>query len=182
MKPNYIIIHGSFSSPFNNWFGWLYHELSKEDIEVIAPQFPTGDKQNYTNWSKLLNHYKDLGLINDNTIFIGHSVAPIFIIKYLIENEIKVKKLVFVSGFNYAKVNPQYDTVNESFFTDDVEKIHDFCDDIICFYSNNDPYIKYEDLKAFSNKVASIDYEIKDGGHLNSEFGYDKFEKILKYL
>ena len=27
MKGNYFIIHGSFSSPFSNWFSWLYGKI-----------------------------------------------------------------------------------------------------------------------------------------------------------
>jgi len=42
----------------------------------------------------------ELGLINENTVIIGHSIAPIFISKFLTENKIKVKKLIFVFGFN----------------------------------------------------------------------------------
>lgn len=34
----------------------------------------------FGNWSKLLKYYLDLGLINENTTIIGHSIAPIFII------------------------------------------------------------------------------------------------------
>lgn len=42
MKQNYLIIHGSFSSPFSNWIPYLRGELEKKNLEVYTPDFPCG--------------------------------------------------------------------------------------------------------------------------------------------
>ena len=69
---NYFIIHGSFGSPFGNWFSWLQNFIATEGKQVYVPDFPIGvGYQNYENWSKLLKYYLDLGLINENTTIIG---------------------------------------------------------------------------------------------------------------
>ena len=82
---NYFIIHGSFGSPFGNWFSWLHDFIGSDGKQVYVPDFPIGvGYQNYENWSKLLKYYLDLGLINENTTIIGHSIAPIFISKFLV--------------------------------------------------------------------------------------------------
>lgn len=84
MENNYLIIHGSFGSPFGNWFSWLYDFISSDEKQVYVPQFPIGvGYQNYDNWSKLLKYYLELGLINENTTII----APIFVSKFLTENK-----------------------------------------------------------------------------------------------
>ena len=102
MKSNYLLVHGSFGSPFVNFIPWLRKELEKDNLEVYTPDFPTGvGYQNYTNWSKLLKVYVDAGIINENTVIYAHSIAPIFICKFLVENKIKVKRLVFICGFNH---------------------------------------------------------------------------------
>lgn len=81
---NYFIIHGSFGSPFENWFSWLHDFIEDYGKQVYVPDFPVGvGYQNYEKWSKLLKYYLDLRLINENTIIIGHSIAPIFISKFL---------------------------------------------------------------------------------------------------
>lgn len=182
----YIIVHGSFGSPFGNWFSWLYNELSKDESNIVfAPQFPIGiNLQNYNNWSDLLDYYKKLGFIDENTTIIGHSIAPVFITKYLLENNIKVKKLVFVSGFNNLNIDGgDYDKVNSSFFiSEDISKIKNLSNDIICLYSNNDPYVPFEAVKDFADKVSSKQVLITNGGHLNSESGYNTFVEILKHI
>lgn len=92
MKNNYLLVHGSFGSPFVNWFPYLRKEIEDRGLEVYTPDFPTGvGYQNYTNWSNLLKCYLAAGIINENTIIYGHSIAPVFICKFLIENKVRLK-------------------------------------------------------------------------------------------
>ena len=184
MKDNYFIIHGSFSNPFSNWFPWLHEFLVSEGKEVYVPDFPIGvEYQNYENWSNLLKVYLNLGLINENTTFIAQSIAPEFVSKFLIENKIKVKKLIFVCGFNnYLGINEEYDTVNESMYTDSLEEVKEYAKEIICFYSNNDPYVKFEKEKEFADVIEAKQIILSGSGHINLESGYDTFEEIVNYL
>lgn len=175
---NYIIIHGSFGSKDGNWFPWLKDKLS--DYDVVVPQFPVGvDNQNFDSWSKVLDSLK----VDEETVIIAHSIAPIFVCKYLITKKIKVKKLIFVCGFNnYLGIDPDFDAVNESMFIDNLSDIKNYCSDIICFYSDNDPYVKFEVEKEFADAISTKQYIIHNGGHINSETGYTKFDEILKVI
>lgn len=181
---NYLIIHGSFSSPYSNWLGWLHDFIEAEGKQVYVPDFPIGvGYQNYENWSKLLKYYLDLGLLNEKTTIIGHSIAPIFISKFLTKNKVKVKKLIFVCGFNnYLGIDEQYDNVNKSMYFDNLEDVKQYADEIICFYSDNDPYVRYEVEKDFADTIATEHVFLPNSGHINSESGYDTFEEIISYL
>ncbi len=184
MKNNYLIIHGSFGSPFVNWFPYLRKEIENRNLVVYTPDFPTGvGFQSYENWSKLLKTYLEANIINENTIIFAHSIAPAFICKFLVENKIKVKRLVFICGFNnYFGINKDYDAVNESMYFNNLADIKNYCDDIVCFYSENDPYVKYEAEKEFADTITENQVIILDGGHLNSESGYTEFTELLKYI
>ena len=184
MKNNYLLVHGSFGSPFSNWIPYLRKEIENKKLEVYTPDFPTGvGYQKYENWSRLLKTYVEANIINENTIIFAHSIAPIFICKFLVENKIKVKRLVFVCGFNnYLGIGKDYDAVNESMYFDNLTDVKNYCDDIICFYSDNDPYVKYEAEKEFADTITEKQIMISGGGHLNFESGYTKFPELLKYL
>lgn len=181
---NYFILHGSFSSPFSNWIPYLRREIEKRGDEVYTPDLPSGvGKQTYDNWEELLLNYVDVGLINENTIIFAHSIAPVFVSKFLIKNNIKVKRLVFVCGFNnYLGIDEEYDVVNGSMYLDNLGDVKNNCDDIICYYSKNDPYVKYDFEKEFADTVAHKQVIIDDGGHLNAESGYMEFPELLEYL
>lgn len=184
MKENYFLIHGSFGSPFANWLPWLYGELQKRGKEVCVPDFPTGvGYQNYENWSRLLKVYLDAGLITEGTTIFAHSIAPVFVCKSLIEHKVKVKKLVLVCGFNnYFGFNEEYDEVNRSMFLDNLADVKNYCDEIVCFYTDNDPYVKYDAEKEFADAVATRQIVIEDGGHLNAESGYTEFPELLEFV
>lgn len=181
---NYLLIHGSFGSPFVNWFPYLRKELENKEKIVYTPDFPTGvGYQTYENWEKLLKCYVDFGILNENTIIFAHSIAPIFICKFLVKNKITVKRLVFVCGFNnYLGIDEEYDTVNKSMYFNNLKDIKKYCKDIVCFYTKNDPYVKYEKEKEFADTIADKQVIIEDGGHLNTDSGYQEFKDLLKYI
>lgn len=184
MKNNYMLIHGSFGSPFSNWIPWLREKIEEGGQEVYTPDFPTGvGYQNYENWGNLLKTYVTAGILNENTVIFAHSIAPIFICKFLVEHKIKVKRLIFVCGFNnYLGINEEYDTVNKSMYFDSLADIKKYCEDIICYYSENDPYVPYEYEKDFADTIATEQIMIKGGQHLNSEAGYTEFEELLEHI
>ena len=181
---NYFIIHGSFSSPFSNWIPYLRKEIENKGLVVYTPDLPSGvGYQNYTNWESMMLEYLKLGLINENTTIFAHSIAPVFVCKFLVNNKVKIKRLVSVCGFNnYLGINEEYDNVNESMYFDNLIDVKKYCDDIICYYSKNDPYVKYEVEKEFSDTIADKEIVIDDGGHLNSESGYSEFKELLDWI
>lgn len=95
-----------------------------------------------------------------------------------------MKRLVFVCGCNnYLGISDeQYNIVNKSMFMDNLCDVKNYCDDIVCFYSENDPYFPYEYEKDFADTIATEQIMIKGGQHLNSEAGYTEFAELLKYI
>lgn len=176
----YLIIHGSFGSKDGNWFPWLKEKLEEKSEEVILPQMPVGvGKQNFDSWAAVLDKLN----IDEQTIIIAHSIAPVFVCKYLIARKQKVAKLVFVCGFNnYLGINEEFDTVNQPMFTDELAKIKDYCNDITCFYPDNDPYVPLAVEKEFADTLTKKQIIIHNGGHLNAESGYTKFEELLENI
>ncbi len=120
---NYFIIHGSFSSSYSNWIGWLHDFIEGDGKQVYVPDFPIGvGYQNYEIWSKLLKYYLSLGFINENTTIIGHSIAPVFIsnndsyVNYESEKEFADKiatEQVFIPNAGHINSESGYDTFEE---------------------------------------------------------------------
>lgn len=178
---NFFIIHGSFGDSREHYLPWLKQNLEKFS-EVFAPDFPVGkDLQTYENWAKVLDKYKNK--INEQTTFIGRSIAPIFIIKYLTNNNLKINKLISISGFNGFINIPDYDYVNKTFLMDNIDNFKKSCKHTICIYSKNDPYVPYYLLDMFARCIAEKSIIIENGGHFNADSGYgEKFDKILEYV
>ena len=100
---NYFIIHGTFGHNQENWFGWLENKLTQQGFNVYNFNYPTPIGHNFENWSKVLDQAKKH--INDESVFICHSSAPIFLIKYCLTNNLKIGKLISVCGLKYSAIS-----------------------------------------------------------------------------
>lgn len=180
---NYFIIHGSFGDSKEHWLPWLKTELSRKRSggQIICINYPIGlNEQTYSSWAKELNKYKHL--IDKNSVFIGRSIAPIFIIKYLTENNLKIHSFISISGFNGFINIPDYDFVNKSFLLDNIDHFKKYAKKRVCIYSKNDPYVPYFQLDMFARCIKGKNIVIADGGHFNTDSGYATFEELLKYI
>lgn len=120
---------------------------------VINLDYPIGkDKQTFENWGKTLLPYKDQ--ITQNTVFIGRSIAPIFIGHFCLKHNLKIKSLISISGFNGFINIPDYDYVNRIFLLDEIDEFKKLCKNIVCFYGDNDPYVPYFQLDMFARCLA----------------------------
>lgn len=179
---DYVIIHGSYGSPFENWFPWLYDKLTQDGKNVLVPQFPCGlEDQNYKNWGRVMDAYKPL--INDKTIFIGHSLAPAFIVDYLINNSLKVRKIVLVAPF-YGLINiSDFDAVNSPFFIKhDFSRIQYLVQERVCYISKTDPYVPNILSIDFATKINAKIVMFENAGHFNASAGFTSFEALYQEL
>ena len=179
---DYVIVHGSYGTPFENWFSWLFNELTARGKKVLDPQFPCGsDVQNYSNWSKVMNAYKSY--IGKETSFIGHSLAPAFITDYILENSLHVKNLYFAAPF-YGLIDiPDFDQVNKPFFFNkDLKRIKNFTQSITCYISTTDPYVPNQLSIDFADMVGAKKVLVENAGHFNTAAGYTNFEQLLEEM
>lgn len=65
---------------------------------------------------------------------------------------------------------------------DNLADVKNYCDDIICFYSGKDSYVKFEAEKEFADTITKNQIMISGGIHLNSESGYIEFLDLLKFI
>ena len=116
-----FIIHGAYGNPEENWFPWLKKELENLNIKVFVPSFPTPENQTLENWLKVFEDYKEY--VDENTIFIAHSLGVPFVLRLLETLELKnpVKACFFVAGFS-SFLGKHFDELNRSF----IEKSFDW--------------------------------------------------------
>ncbi len=178
---NFIIIHGVYSNPDDNWFPWLKAELEKRGFEVIVPKFPTPLDQSLESWNRVFSNYE--GKINEETVVIGHSLGAAFILNYLEKTNKKIKAAILVSGF-HKLLGGSYDEVNKTFVDKQFnwEKIKNSCGRFFAFASGNDEYIPFEVTEELTKNLNAEFNFVPDGGHLNKKAGYDTFPLLLECI
>ena len=172
MKDNYFIIHGSYGNPYKIWIPWLKKQLSKRKLNCIVPSFPTPYKQDYL----------EIGYITENTTFITHSLGGIFVIKFLLENKIKVKKIITIAGFNNLEFEDDMNLYKSFYLDRDLSDINSYSLEKVSFYSDNDPYVQQSYAEDFADSISSVRELVNGAGHFNEKYGYTEFTELLKYV
>ncbi len=176
---NIFIIHGAYGNPKENWFPWLKSELEELGCRVFVPKFPTPKNQSLENWLKVFEKYKQ-GL-NENSIVVGHSLGPAFLLNIIEALDKPIKAAFFVSGFLDLLGNSDFDNINKSFIETsfDWQKIKQNCPKFFVFHSDNDPYVPVEQAEKLAKNLGVDVILVKNAGHFNEKAEYTKFDLIL---
>tara|TARA_Y100000310_G_scaffold291208_1_gene318992 strand:+ start:2570 stop:3130 length:561 start_codon:yes stop_codon:yes gene_type:complete len=179
---NVFIIHGTEGNPEGNWFPWIKGELEKLGHIVFVPKFPTPEGQSLNSWLDTFENY--INKINEDTVFVAHSLGPAFVLNVLERIDKKVKACFFVSGFISLLGNEHYDNLNRSFIDKefDWKKIKKNCNKFIVINSKDDPYVPFEEGKKLADRLNAEFIALDKAGHINTEFGFDKFEMLLEEI
>ncbi len=189
----YLIMHGSYGSPEENWFRWLEKELKEKDNEVILEQFPVDDwdevskigpakiseftpKQNLKIWEDFFVKNIKPKVGDDPFFFIGNSSAPIFILHMLQKYDFKLSGAIFVAPFFDIPDRPeiwQFYPTNKTFYNYDFDfaKIKSqILGKTYVVYGDNDPYVPPAESPLFAEKLGSELIVVPNGGHCGSIF------------
>ena len=178
----FVIIHGTKGSPEGNWFPWLAEVLRQQHAEVVTPRLPTPDGQNLTNW--LSEFSRQVGVIDEGTTLIGHSLGATFLLRILERQKAPVVRSIFVAGLIDKIGIAEYDQLNSSFIETsyDWNTIQRNAGSVVCLSGENDPYVPADQGEQLAANLGVKSHIVLRGGHLNAEFGYTSFPELLDLL
>lgn len=181
-----FIVHGTGGNPEGNWFPWLKKELEKQRCKVFVPKLPTPQNQNLNNWLAEFKKNGFYSLIDDESIIVGHSLGPAFILSLLENLELAkpIRACFFVSGFLGLLNNKEFDELNKTFTTKEFNwnTIKRNCNKFYVINSDNDPYVPLHKGKELAKKLGTNLIILKNAGHINKESGHTKFDLLLDLI
>ena len=180
---NYFVIHALGNTSKDYWYQFIKRYVNKLGYDCYTPDLPPLENMSYETWSKEFDKYAKY--INKDSVFVCHSTGSIFIVKYLMEHNLKVNKFIGVVSFNECNTNsphPDWEEINKTFFVDDLKKFVPFAKERICFYSPTDIY-DFKLLDKFATQIKANKQIIQNAGHFTATTGYGKeFKEVLKFL
>lgn len=176
---NIFIIHGAYGNPDENWIPWLKVELEKLGNRVFVPKFPTPENQSLDSWKNVFSEYEKY--LDKNSIVVGHSLGPAFLLNVLSGLNEPIKASFFVAGFISLLGNPTFDMINKTFIdrSFDWQTIKQNCANFYLYHSDNDPYVPISEAEKLSEKLIVASVLVKGAGHFNKKAGFDKFDLLL---
>ena len=179
-----VILHGSIGHPFENWFPWLGKKLTEEfGWQVRAPQLPTPEGQNRTNWLKHLERQAG-DFIDEQTVIIGHSCGMLLMLNYLQEISFSVAGSISVSAPFGEVVVEEFKALDRTFYEVgfDWDKIKHNAGKVGIFHGDDDPYVPLTNSQNLAEKLGGKVEVIAKGGHLNSKAGFDEFPALYSFI
>ena len=188
----YLIMHGSYGSPEENWFRWLEKQYLDHGDSVILHQFPVDSWDKVTSigsekidsfspneslqsWERYFVANVLPKIQHTQTTFIGHSIAPIFLLHMLSKYDFNLEKAIFVSPFFNIPNRPeiwQFYPVNKTFYSYDFdfELLKKKIGKSYVVYGDNDPYVPASEPPLFAEKLDAEIHVVKNGKHCGSNF------------
>jgi predicted alpha/beta hydrolase family esterase len=198
----YLIMHGSYGSPDGNWFRWLEKELQSMGHEVLLEQFPVDDwemveklgaehmdtyepVESLASWEKYFVSHILPQIENQEIGYVGHSIAPIFMLHMLNKYPINIKTAIFVAPFFSIPFNPelwQFYPVNKTFYSYDFnfETIRNKIGTSFVVCGDDDPYVPAAEPPLFAEKLGSELRVVPGGRHCGSNF--TEFPQLLELV
>lgn len=176
-----FIFHGVGGHSGENWFPWIKEQLDEEGHHAIAPDFPHTDHPKLEEW---LGHFKRYESdLNEETIFIGHSLGGSFALRLLERMEWPIKATFLVAsvwGVMGNKFDPAMRSFTEAPY--DWETIRNNCPHFEVLHADNDPYIRLSLAGELAKNLGTKVTRIKGGGHFNEAAGFTEFPFLLQRI
>ncbi len=178
----FVIIHGTKGSPEGNWFPWLAEALRHQHAEGVIPRMQTPHGQNLANC--LSEFSRQVGVIDEGTTLIGHSLGATFLLRILERQKAPVARSALVAGLidkigiaEYAQLNWSF--IETSYYWVTIRRN---AGRVVCLSGEGDPYVPAPQGEQLAANLGVKSHIVPRGGHLNAEFGYTSFPELLDLL
>ena len=184
MNKKAFILHG-MSGTIDTSFGIkLKEDLKKLNYQIFQPTFTIGKDITLTSWFEQMDKIKDE--IDDNSIFICHSLGCLFIVKYFIKNKIKNKLIISVAGGinNRAEVRPGFEYLDAFILEDsEMKEFRRLNNKVYDIYSDNDPiYNKMVYFDRYVKETNATPVFLPGRGHFGATSGVKEIPEIVEII
>lgn len=180
-----FIIH-SFNGNTKNSFGpYLVEKCTVLGLNVIFPDFPTGEDANYRDWSKIMDQYLLDGTLNSDSIIIAHSLGAHFIPKYIAEKGVKIETYISCAGFiNKTHEENSFDEIMNDFLPTEsqIEKDTLLMKYRYSIYSDNDPISSLKELEYYADCLKAEKIFIPNMGHFGPKSNVKELPEALEII
>ncbi len=182
-----FIVHGWDGSPQSHWYPWLKEELEKIGFKVRVPAMPDTSEPNIEKW---VSHLKgQVGTLDEETFFIGHSIGCQTIMRYLEKapSKVKVPGVVFVAGWFVLEnlEDEEVEQIAKPWISTplDFSAIKSKIKNLSVFLSSNDLFgCVEENARLFREKLGAQVIIEKNKGHFTEGDGFAEIPQVLDII
>ncbi len=181
-KSSIYLIHGFTASSKANWFPWLKEQMKNKGFELIVPDMPNTEDPHLDPWLQKLE--ESINNINENTIFIGHSLGCITSLRFILKKGISIKGAILVSGFmDKNPMDIQKEGLTEFMSGEiDIDKVKGLIPHRVMLTAVDDDIVPMEATKKMADKLDARLIILDKGGHFIDRDGFTEFPEVVALL
>jgi predicted alpha/beta hydrolase family esterase len=166
-----FIIHGWEGTTKEGWYPWLKSKLEKRGFDAFALSMPESVER-IAPWVNILQ--EAVGTPDKDTYFVGHSIGCQAILRYLekLPAKTRVGGAVFVAGwFTLKGISAEDEQQAKTWLETPINlgNIKSKTKNMTAIFSDNDPYVPFEENKKLFEKFCNKIIVEKGKGHMNEE-------------
>ena len=179
-----ILIHG-MACYLDECFGkGVKASLDNAKIPYYEPQFEFHPNISYKKWCESMQDYRQY--IDDDTIFVCHSLGTNFIIKYLAEQKLTCKAVIAVAGGVVSSKLEMPQKLAYLYEFCPTDKEFKYCQKAVPFryniFNKEDHIWTMQQLKRYADKLKAKPVELEYGGHFGRSSGVKDLPIISKII
>ena len=156
---------------------WLKKKLIAAGIKTETPLMPSPWEPDFNAFKKEFGKFS----VVENTILVGHSCGCAFLVRWLGESKLKIRKLVLVAPW---KIPDKNDESRIAFYGYPIDKtIKDRVDEIVMFTADNEEENGKKSLEIFHKALGGKTIELNGRGHYTlNDMGREEFPELLEII
>ncbi|MFA5841465.1 MAG: alpha/beta hydrolase [Candidatus Paceibacterota bacterium] len=188
MKKRVFIIHGWDGYPEEGCFPWLKKELENRGFSVFNPAMPEPLNPRIETWVPFLA--KQVGVPDQNTILLGHSIGAQTVLRYLesFGGNAKVGGVVLLAGWVHLTDEAYEDKEDLNIALPWLEKainwdkVRPCAGKFVGIFSDNDELVPLTDSEIFREKLGAQIIIEHNKGHFSGEDGVTELPSALQAI
>lgn len=187
MRKRVFIIHGWGGYPEEGWFPWLRDELVARGLSVAVPPMPDTDNPSMEQWITFLA--EQVGICDEQTFFVGHSLGCQAILRYLQKQPpfVRLGGAVLVAGFETLTPKgseAEAKRVLGPWLAKPIhwEAIRGRSREFVALFSDNDRWVPLENVRVFDEKLGAETLVLHDSKHFSGSDGITELPEVLDAL
>jgi len=182
MSKKVVIAHRWSGSSKSDWYPWLGRELEEKGHKVIIPEMGDTDKPTISEW--VGNLREAIGEQNEDVYIIAHSISCQTTMRYLSNINRQLGGVVFVAPWFHLKNLEDEETreVAKPWLETSIDlvKVKKQAGKLVCFFSDNDPYVPLSDKDVFAYELGAEVILMKSMGHFTEDDGVKELPSVLE--
>lgn len=180
-----FIVHRWEGNPNGDWYPWVKEQLKETHDTEILPM-PNPDEPTIAEWVNFLKEH--VGIPDNNTYFIGHSIGCQTILRYLetLPDQVQIGGVILVTPWMTLtkEATEGSEDITDPWLRTPIDwaNVKKHTHNFTAIFSTNDPFVPLSNVDIFKEKLGAKIIMEENKGHMTDEDDINEVPKVIQAI